>query len=695
MSHSPHHRTNRSTNGSTTRSVRRPSRRTVLASLAAAGAAPVVAPAVASAATGSAIAVHPGASPAEDIEALLAGMSLEQKVGQLFVPVLYGARIDQPHGSNTTTTGVATIGEALDRYHVGGVIYFAWSGNTQSPQQMAQLSQDIQQRAAANGDVPLTISIDEEEGVVTRLPQPSTAFPGSMALGATRSAEHAGTAARMTGRELRAVGVNQNYAPVADVNVEARNPVIGVRSFGSDPELVSELVGAQVDGYQSERVSSTVKHFPGHGDTATDSHYGLPVIDHSRAELDTIDLPPFRTAVDAGVDAVMTAHIVVPVLDDSGLPATLSHPILTGLLRDRISYEGVIVTDALHMDGVRGIYPDDRLPVEILKVGGDQMLMPMHLGDAIGAVLAAIEDGEITEERVDASVRRILTQKKVRGVLADPFVDLGAVDAEMNRVEHREACTRISNDSMTLLADDGELLPLASGASVLVTGWGGAARLDAVADELRTRGATATVRGATTADPAVIAAAAGHDAVLVLTQSAAFATPSGQAALVEGLVGTGVPVIHVAVRNPYDIVHVAGTPAALVTYSYAEESLRAAARVVTGAIGTPGRLPVTIPQSDGTGEAFAYGFGLDLPVTPAAPIIHDRNGKGQDRYEIPAQPRVTYLANGEPVEPGTYRIVPGVHVVAAPHRGSRLAAGATGEWTIEATAGRARDQKGE
>jgi beta-N-acetylhexosaminidase len=666
-------------NRSMTQGSHRVARRAVLGMLAAAGIAPTVATTVAAAPR------RPVGTSTDDVETLLATMSREQKVGQLFVPVVYGARIDQPHRSNTTTTGADTIGEVLDRYHVGGVIYFAWSGNLDSPAQVARLSEDMQRRAVALGDVPLTISIDEEEGVVTRLPQPSTAFPGTMALGATRSADHAATAASMTGRELRAVGVNQNYAPVADVNVEARNPVIGVRSFGSDPDLVGDLVEAQVAAFQASGVSSTVKHFPGHGNTAVDSHHGLPVIDLSLEEFESVDLPPFLRAVEAGVDAIMTAHIVVPALDDSGLPATLSHPILTGLLRERIGFEGVIVTDALHMEGVRGIYPDDRLPVEILKAGGDQMLMPVHLGQAIDAVLAALESGELTEERIDDSVRRILVQKQKRNLLADPFVDLDAVEDEMNRTEHREASALVSESSMTLLVNEGDVLPLDVGSSVLVTGWGGDVRLETIADELRSGGAKATVIAATAADPAAIAAAAGHDAVLVLTQSGGFDTPEGQVALVEGLVSSGVPVIHVAVRNPYDAVHLPGTAAALVTYGYAEASLRAAAQVVLGSIGTPGRLPVALPDTAGTGERFAFGFGLDLPVIPVAPLIHDRTGKGQDRFEVPDDKRVSYLVDGEPVPPGVHRMVPGAHVVAVPRPGSRLAEGAVGEWQISAT----------
>ncbi|MFD0597305.1 glycoside hydrolase family 3 protein [Catellatospora coxensis] len=328
-------------------------------------------------------------------------MSLEQKVGQLFVTYVYGSDATSPAPADRTANlaafGVETPAEVVDRFHLGGVVYFAWSHNLDNVRQIATLSNGLQAaslRPGGKDEVPLLISTDQEQGVVQRMPAPSAQFPGSMALGASRSASAAHLAAEVTGRELSAVGIRQPYAPIADVNVNPANPVIGVRSFGSDPELVAELTAAQVGGFeQGARVTAVAKHFPGHGDTGTDSHTGLPVIHHTREQWERIDAPAFRAAITAGVDSIMTAHIVVPALDPSGDPATLSPTILTGVLRERFGFQGVVVTDALNMAGVRTKYGDARVPVLALKAGADQLLMPPNLALAYDSVLQAVRAG--------------------------------------------------------------------------------------------------------------------------------------------------------------------------------------------------------------------------------------------------------------------------------------------------------------
>jgi beta-N-acetylhexosaminidase len=548
------------------------------------------------------------------VERTIAGMTLEEKVGQLFVPYVYGAAVDQPHAANRTLYGVDTVGEVIERYKVGGIIYFGWSGNLVSPRQIAELSNGIQRRSLAQpAGVPALLSIDQEEGVVVRLPQPSTQLPGTMALGATGSAAHARAAAGVTARELRAVGVSQNYAPVADVNVNAFNPVIGVRSFGADSGLVADLVDAQVRGHQEQQVSSTAKHFPGHGNTDVDSHVGLPVIPHTRAEFEAIDLPPFAAAVAAGVDAIMTAHIVVPALDDSGRPATLSEPILTGVLREELGFDGVIVTDALTMAGVRSMFGDDRVPVEALKAGADQMLMPPDLGLAIDAVVAAVHSGELTERRIEESVRRILHLKWKRGLYHDPYVDPDAVAGALATPEHRAVSAAVAEDSITVLHDDADVLPIEPGARVLVTGWG-AATTTALADGLRQHGHTVTRMLASDPDDTRIAevraAADAHDVVVATTMASAFAPSQAQQRLVASLAGGDTPTVTVAVRNPYDVASLAPVAASVVTYGYATDSLLAAARVLTGAAPANGRLPVAVPTADATSVLYPLGHGV-------------------------------------------------------------------------------------
>jgi beta-N-acetylhexosaminidase len=361
---------------------------------------------------------------------LLRAMSLEEKVGQLFVPTISGA---------TPARGVSLV----RKYHLGGVIYFP--GNMRSPRQTAALSNALQRAAMASGPgVPLLISTDEEQGIVSRVPF-ITRFPSNRALAATRDPEaDVRTAARVTGEELRALGINQNFAPVADVNIDPRNPVIGVRSFGTDPGRVARLVGVAVDAYRAAGVAATAKHFPGHGDTDTDSHTGLPVIDHTKARWQRLDAPPFKTAIAHGIDAIMTAHIVVPRLDPSRHPATMSSPVLTGLLRDELGFDGVVITDSLQMAGARKKYGPVRAAVRALEAGADQLLMPVSLPKAYRAVLAAVRDGSIPRDRLDQAVSRVLRMKERRGLFAAPYVDTAAAAKVVGSREHKAAARRVA-----------------------------------------------------------------------------------------------------------------------------------------------------------------------------------------------------------------------------------------------------------
>jgi beta-N-acetylhexosaminidase len=554
----------------------------------------------------------------------LSGMTLEEKVGQLFVTYAYGSTVDTTApadvAANRAAFGVDNAAQLIDRYKLGGIIYFAWSNNVNSPGQIAGLSNGIQQVAARQRvPVPMLISTDQEQGVVVRVGPPATQFPGSMALGAGRSVRDAYTAARITGRELRALGINQNFAPVADVNVNPANPVIGVRSFGSDPRLAARLTVAQVAGYERS-VSATAKHFPGHGDTTVDSHTGIPVIDHTRQQWEQLDRPPFAAAVAAGIDAIMTAHIVVPSLDPSGDPATLSHPIMTGILRGEMRYDGVVITDALGMAGVREKYGDDRVPVLALKAGVDQLLMPPDLELAYNSVLAAVRGGELTEQRIDQSVLRVLRLKHQRGLVDDPYVDESAVADVVGIPEHLAAAQRVTDRTVTLVENDGGLLPLAAGSGrrVLVTGWG-VATTAGLAANLNRRGVQADALETGTAPTqtqinAAVAAAGSRDLVLVSTNRAWSSVQ--QQRLVTALLGTGKPVIVVAVRDPYDIAYFPSVPAYLATYSYAAVSLEAATRVLFGEVRPTGKLPVMIPVA-GSPQTPLYPYGYGLTFRPA------------------------------------------------------------------------------
>lgn len=558
------------------------------------------------------------AGPNGWVQSTLVRMTLQEKVGQLFVQNVYGSDATTPDARNLPLYGVASPAEVVQKYHLGGVIYFAWTDSVNNPPQIAGLSNGLQQASLAQDSkvhVPLGISVDQEQGIVTRIGPPATQFPGSMALGAGRSTQDARAAAAITGQELRAMGINTDFAPVSDVNVNPLNPVIGTRSFSSDPQLAADMVGAQVQGYQEDgNVSASAKHFPGHGDTATDSHVAFPIITHTREQWEQIDAPPFKAAIAKGIDMIMTAHLSFPALDDSGNPATLSKPILTDLLRNELGYQGVIITDALNMQGVRDLYGDAEVAVRALEAGADQLLMTPEMDAAYNAVIDAVTSGRISRSDLDAKVRRVLEMKVNRGIVAHPMVDPAALDSVVGTADHLATAAAISNRTTTLVANDDGVLPLAaSGKNVLVTGYG-VTTTQTLADGLTAAGATSTVRqtGTSPSDATIagaVAAAQGKDAVVVTTMKAW--GNASQQKLVKALQDTGVPVIVVATRDPYDIAYLPGTATYLATYSYSPVAIEAVARVITGAVAPTGKLPVDIPaQDDPTTVVYPFGHGL-------------------------------------------------------------------------------------
>ncbi|MEZ7003498.1 glycoside hydrolase family 3 protein [Streptomyces sp. AD55] len=591
---------------SSTSRTAQPSRRTLLAATAGAGAA---------LAAGGTARAEGRAPDDRRLRALVARMTPEEKVGQLFVMRVYGHSATDPDqadvDANLREIGVRSAAELLARYRVGGIIYFTWAHNTRDPHQIAELSNGIQRASLSlPRGLPVLVSTDQEHGIVARVGAPATLLPGAMAVGAGGSRADAREAGRIAGAELRALGIRQDYAPVADVNVNPANPVIGVRSFGSEPGPVAELVAAEVTGYQRSGVAACAKHFPGHGDTATDSHTGLPVITHSRAEWEALDAPPFRAAIEAGIDSLMTAHLMVPALDPSGDPATLSRPIVTGILREELGYDGVVVTDSLAMEGVRTKYGDERVPVLALKAGVDQLLNPPDLDLAWNAVLAAVRDGELTESRLDESVLRVLRLKARLGLFEDAYTTRKDVDRTVGTRGHLAAADRIAERTTTLLVNEDGLLPLSRRRTprLLVAGADPASPSGTtgpptavLARALTELGFTATALSTGTAPSAAlteraVAAAGEADAVVVLTYNVT--AGSAQQTLVRRLLATGTPVVAVAVRDPYDAAHLDGVPAVLATYSWTDVEVRAAARVLAGRTGPRGRLPVPVARAD-------------------------------------------------------------------------------------------------
>ena len=340
-------------------------------------------------------------------------MTLEEKVGQLFI-VRATALDEGKTQSGGVTVCSDSVKAALTKYHVGGVIYFA--DNVRGPAQLKELSSDFQ----AASKYPLFITTDEEGGNVTRIAQDADfsvkSYPSMLAVGASGDTAQAQDVGRTIGGYMKDYGLNLDLAPVADIYSNPNNTVIGDRSFGSDAQTVSQMVNACVKGFHEQGMMTCLKHFPGHGDTASDSHYGAAVVDRTWNELLERELVPFAASLKE-TDMVMAAHVSLPKVTGDNTPASLSKVVLTDKLRTELGYGGVIITDSLGMGAVTRNSPNAEAPVKVLEAGGDILLTPPSLPAAYNGVLDAVKSGRLTEQRIDESVRRILTLKEKYGLI--------------------------------------------------------------------------------------------------------------------------------------------------------------------------------------------------------------------------------------------------------------------------------------
>ena len=383
-------------------------------------------------------------------------MPIEEKVGQLFMVWTRAQFL------NVNSPDYAQLRDTMNKYHVGS---FAMSVRYEAPflyKTDPYEATDLLNHLQRDSKLPLLIAADFELGLSNRL-NGATAFPNAMALGATGHLDYAESFGRITGQEARAMGVHWNFFPVADVNSNPDNPIINTRSFGGDAQQVGEFVSAYIRGAHSAGMLATAKHFPGHGDTATDSHLGLAQVSGDRPRLDSVELPPFRKAIQAGVDSVMVAHVTAPALDSApNSVATVSPTIVTGLLRHDLKFSGVVITDALDMAGLTRLYAKDigREAVDAFKAGNDMLLIPPDLGAAYEAMIAAVRSGEIPQPRLDESVLRILKLKASLGLHKARLVDLATLDSAIGRPENIAAGQQMADDAITLVRQKGGVLPL-------------------------------------------------------------------------------------------------------------------------------------------------------------------------------------------------------------------------------------------
>jgi beta-N-acetylhexosaminidase len=568
-------------------------------------------------------------------------LTLEEKVGQVFMIWCRASFL------NVENPEYLQLREAMNKYHVGS---FAVTVHVDGPYllrsepyEAAELLNSLQKESK----LPLLFAADFERGVSMRL-MGATAFPTAMAFGGDGKLEDAETFGRITAEEARAIGIHWNFFPDADVNSNPVNPIINTRSFGEDPQQVGNLVTAYIKGAHEEGMLTTVKHFPGHGDTATDSHLGVASVNVDRAHLDSIELPPFRQAIAAGVDSVMVAHVTVPALDpDPNHVATISPAIVSGLLQEQLGFKGIVVTDALDMAGLTHLFANNigRAAVEAFKAGSDLLLIPADFPASYNAMLQAVQSGEISRERLDRSVLKILEAKASLDLEHARLVDINALSTTVGKPENLAFGQQAADTAITLVRDNGKILPLKSSLENQGTG---KARLPYTtqeethnqvvavlfSDDVRTESGRAFGRELRARIPDAnviyvdprIAAAMSDDIMKAVNQAttviaAVYVAPSAgkvgntmamadaTGALLRQMLDQAAGKTEiVAVGNPYLAENFPKVENYMCTFSNASVSEIAAVKALFGEIPIRGRLPVSIPN------IASRGAGLDRPA---------------------------------------------------------------------------------
>ncbi len=536
------------------------------------------------------------------VDALLDSLSLRDRVAQLIMPWV--------PGSYTATDAPAFQKELrwVDSLHVGGIII-----SVGSPTDIAARINEYQRAAP----LPLLIASDFESGTSIRL-EGGTQFPPNMGVAAGGRESDARLIGRVTAEEGRAVGVHMAFAPAADVNNNPANPIINTRSFSEDPDVTARFTAAAVRGLEENGMLATIKHFPGHGDTETDSHLALPVIDADWARLDSLELVPFRAGIKAGATAVMSAHIALPQLDSGRTrPATVVPDVLTGILRDSLGFDGLTVTDALNLQGVVSLYGAGEAAVLALLAGADLLLMPANAGEAIDAIVAAVDEGRVSEERIDRSVRKLLDIKLDLGLFRHRLVPLDSVMDHVGRQENVLAAEAIAARSIVLAADNGtaDSLRVSPRDIALVQyGEGTTASVGSTfAAELRAGGHSVTalrlhaesgpasydsVRAELQRHPYAVFAVA----VRPVAWKGSIGLPEPLVALIDSSAAAR-PSVLVSFGSPYIYAATASIQSYLVGWSANPLGERAATRALTGAP-ISGRLPTSIPPR------LPFGTGL-------------------------------------------------------------------------------------
>ena len=558
------------------------------------------------------------------------GMTLRDEVAQLIFVAFRGT------APNSRSREYRKFVGHIRDTKVGGLILVNWSNGRviqkAEPYAVAAFLNRMQRLAKT----PLMVSGDFERGASMRV-DGTTVFPHAMAFGAAGNPAYARYEGEVTAREARALGVQWIYYPVADVNNNPDNPIINIRSFGENPQAVAALVTAFIEGAHADKknyVLATVKHFPGHGDTAVDSHMNMPTITADRDRLERVELVPFKAAIAAGVDSVMTAHIAVPALSPPEIPATLSPAILTDLLQKELGFKGIVVTDALEMAGIVKSFSTGDAAVRALEAGVDVLLMPTDPEAVVKAVTAAVQSGRLTRRRIQESVVKILSAKERVGLEHKRFVDLEGIGDVVDSPESNEKAQEIADHAVTLVRNRGGMIPLAApdkACYVMMPESRLSTEGQLFTQEVRKIAPRALV---STWDPGwsreqldeALAPMGSCDGYVVaaFTSVGAYRGTVGMLGgelphALDALISSGKPVALIALGNPYVLRNFGNATAYLATFSNVAPSEIAAARATLGEIAIGGHLPVTIP-----GQA-AYGEGIQLRATRTIPV----NGAAQ------------------------------------------------------------------
>jgi len=580
------------------------------------------------------------AAAAQWVESTLQKMTLDEKVGQVIFTTY--------HGSFTATDAAAyaEMMRDVETLHVGGFINITQSSPLGVVKSQAYPTAVLTNQLQAKSKLPLLIGADFERGTAMRLDE-GTSFPTAMALAAAGNPKDAYTMGKITALEARAVGIQWIYAPDSDVNNNPDNPIINTRSFGEDPKKVAEFVAAFVRGVQENGGMATSKHFPGHGDTSTDSHMDLPIIKADRQRIESLELVPFRAAIAAGADSIMTGHLSIPALEpEPNLPATLSPNILTGLLRKELGYQGLVVTDAMDMGGITVRYAPGDAAVRAFAAGTDALLMPPVPDAAFDALKEAVKSGRISRERLDASVRRLLQAKARMGLYKQRLVDVNALNKNFGKVEWQREAQDISDRGVTLLRDTPHRLPLDGTKptrALLVSLYSDPEpypgedlerelrqRVDALtalrADTKFAKAGNLNLPAPDTYDVAILALF-----VKVSDRKGNVDLPTEQAALADQIYKTGKPVVTIGFGSPYLVEHFPQAETWLAAFGISDVAQISIARALSGEIPVRGHLPVTVPGVD-----MKAGFGIEVPADPMKVQTMDGRAEPQLRpaYDV-------------------------------------------------------------